>query len=183
FAFHISTPCIDTNIRRIIHRCFVGPERRDGTWQKNDTYLLGIAELLLKEALQHDGRTTADWHAALMDFGSLVCTTTNPKWEICPLTKKGLCKAAYKVRLQKGRSVKKEPGRCVGSTFVPNRIFRGKIVEELRDAAAPLSGEEIGTRICIDWSSAHHMEWLENILKKLESDALLVKNGDAYTLS
>jgi len=183
FAFHISTPCIDTNIRRIIHRCFVGPERRDGSWRKNDAYLLTVADALLQEALSYDGRTSADWHAALMDFGSLVCTKTNPKWDSCPLTKKGLCKAAYNVHLQKGRSVKKEPGRCIGSTFVPNRIFRGKIVEELRDATEPLSREEIGSRICIDWSSAHHTQWLEDILKKLESDSLLVKNGDAYTLS
>lgn len=183
FAFLLPTPCIDTNIRRILHRSFVGPERRDGTWQKNDTYLLGIADLLLKEALRHDGRTTADWHAALMDFGSLVCTKINPKWDTCPLTKKGLCKAAYKVHVQKGRSVRKEPGRCVGSIFVPNRIFRGKIVEELRDATEPLLAEDIGARICIDWSASHHTEWLDGILKKLEADSLLVKKGHAYELS
>ena len=43
FAFLLPTPCLDTNIRRIIHRTFVGPECPDGTWSKGDDYLLGIA--------------------------------------------------------------------------------------------------------------------------------------------
>lgn len=183
FAFHIPTPCIDTNIRRILHRSFIGPEYPDGSWKKDDAYLLDLAEEVLSEALTYEKYTTADWHAALMDFGSLVCTRVNPKWDICPLTHKGLCRAAYKVELQKGRSKKKEPGRCVGSTFVPNRIFRGKIVEELRDAESPLRSNEIGSRVCIDWSPAQHKKWMEELLSKLEKDSLIVRKGSAYALS
>jgi A/G-specific adenine glycosylase len=183
FAFHIPTPCIDTNIRRIIHRSFIGPEYPDGSWEKDDAYLLGLAEEVLSEALTYEKYTAADWHAALMDFGSLVCTRVNPKWDRCPLTQKGLCKAAYKVELQKGRSKKKEPGRCVGSTFIPNRIFRGKIVEELRDAVLPLRSDEIGSRVCIDWSPAKHRKWMEELLSKLEKDSLIVRKDSAYALS
>src|SRR3989338_7374659 len=43
FAFNLPTPCIDTNIRRILHRTFVGPENSDGTYKKDDRYLLGLA--------------------------------------------------------------------------------------------------------------------------------------------
>ena len=82
-----------------------------------------------------------------------------------------------------GRSKKKEPGRCVGSTFVPNRIFRGKIVEELRDAESPLRSNEIGSRVCIDWSPAQHKKWMEELLSKLEKDSLIVRKGSAYALS
>ncbi|MEK7219005.1 MAG: hypothetical protein AAB728_06105, partial [Patescibacteria group bacterium] len=47
FAFNIPTPCIDTNIRRILHRVFYGPEKRDGTWRRNERDLMGIAARLL----------------------------------------------------------------------------------------------------------------------------------------
>lgn len=182
FAFQIPTPCLDTNIRRILHRTFVGPENPDGTWKKGDVSLLCIAEQVLEEALIHPAHTTADWHAALMDFGSLVCTKTNPKWEICPLTQRGICKAAYKVT--GGRRVgKKEPGRNVGSVFIPNRIFRGKIIEELRDEPLGLRREEIGKRICLDWSSVQHGKWLEDILKKLTEDQFIIQSKNRFALA
>src|SRR3989344_5775040 len=160
FAFNIPTPCLDTNIRRILHRSFIGPECADGTWVKEDAYLLKLAAEVLEVALQGHrssiiGHTndrypitnnTADWHAALMDFGSLVCIKRNPQWDICPLTKAGVMKAAYKVPTLNSQlsTLKREPGRMVGSKFIPNRIFRGKIIEELRDAAQGLLPSEIG---------------------------------------
>ena len=181
FAFLLPTPCLDTNIRRIIHRTFVGPECPDGTWSKGDDYLLGIAAQALTEALRNSRYTTADWHAALMDFGSLVCTKTHPRWDICPLTRRGICKAAYKVSHGR-KKAKEEPGRLVGSTFVPNRIFRGKIIEELRDEPRGLPREEIGRRICADWSPRHHRKWLGGLLKKLNEDQLIVQSGSRYAL-
>ncbi len=192
FAFCLPTPCLDTNIRRILHRSFVGPENLDGTWVKNDRYLLSLAGEVLDEAMKYDSKmpgafgmprhTSAQWHAALMDYGSLVCTKSHPKWEICPLTKKGLMKAAYKVEKKKS-AVRKEPGRLVGSVFVPNRIFRGKIVEELRDEERGLYLPEIGRRICLDWSEQQHAEWLDAILKKLIQDRLIHQDGNKYALS
>lgn len=186
FAFNLPTPCLDTNIRRILHRVFVGPEHADGTWRKSDRELMKIAEDVLNAALQGENHITADWHAALMDFGSLVCTKTSPKWELCPLTAKGLCKASFKVpsiTVQRAKRQKiKEPGRTVGSTFIPNRIFRGKIVEELRDAEHGLKLKEIGQRICIDWSDAAHGKWLEELLQKLVQDQLLMQKHDTFAL-
>src|SRR5690606_36973910 len=134
---------IDTNIRRILHRVFFGPERADGTWPHTDKELLALAAEIFKNALSYPERSSADWHAALMDFGSLVCTKRSPKWDVCPLTRRGICKAAYRVPEQR-RVAKKEPGRLVGSTFVPNRIFRGRIVEALRDEPVGLSLASLG---------------------------------------
>lgn len=191
FAFNIPTPCLDTNIRRITHRAFVGPECSDGTWEKNDDQLLGIAKELLDVAIDgkegggisHDAR---NWHAALMDYGSLVCTKRNPKWDICPLTKAGLMKAAYR-KLQAvsdERSVsKQEPGRMIGARFVPNRIIRGRIVEELRDEKAGLPLPEIGRRVCIDWSPALHRKWLLAIVDGLKRDAIVRDRGRIIALT
>ncbi len=197
FAFGIPTPCIDTNIRRVLHRTFVGPENPDGTWRKDDRYLLGLAEEILERALSHEPtknqkrktkNLSADWHAALMDFGSLVQTKRNPKWDICPLTKRGICKASFRVGAprwgaQKRKNIRKEPGRLVGSTFIPNRIFRGKIVEELRDTKRGLRLSEIGKRVCLDWKPVEHSSWLKEVLEKLERDTLIRRKEGVYVLA
>lgn len=182
FAFDLPTPCLDTNIRRILHRVFVGPERQDGTWLKNDRYLLSIAEQALVVALSSSGRTAADWHAALMDYGSIVCTRRNPQWGVCPLTRAGLMKAAYRTpSIIKARR-RCEPGRAMAGRFIPNRIFRGKIVEELRDAPAGLALNELGSRVSIDWSPREHCAWLRSILSSLIADRLLMERRGKYVL-
>ena len=214
FAFGIPTPCIDTNIRRILHRTFVGPENPDGTWEKDDEYLLGIADEVLKEAVSQGNRgnrsnrgnrgssvtsdssvasVSSEWHAALMDFGSLIQTKRNPKWEICPLTREGIMKTTEKsfgLRVSSYEhlatrnpqpatsSAKREPGRTVGSTFIPNRIFRGRVIESLRDAPRGLTLSDIGKQIAIDWDPKEHQEWLRGILKKLTQETMLgIKKG------
>lgn len=183
FAFNVPTPCLDTNIRRIIHRAFYGPERADGTWPTSDTELLHVAELLLHRALHHgDAR---NWHAALMDFGSLVCTKRSPKWDVCPLTEKGVMKAAHKVPVfeSKQKKIRKEPGRFVGSTYIPNRIFRGKVIEELRDAPTGLPLRTIGRRICLDWNDDDHTEWLKGIIQGLTRDKLIRSQRNRIVLA
>lgn len=178
FAFNIPTPCIDTNIRRILHRTFFGPENSDGTWEKDDEYLLEIAD----EVLQIAGRP-ADWHAALMDYGSLVQTKKNPKWEVCPLTREGIMKTTkknYELRMKNYESSKSktEPGRLIGSTFIPNRIFRGRVIEALRDAPRGLTLNDIGAQIALDWDPKEHHEWLSGILQQLTRETMLgVKRG------
>lgn len=187
FAFDLPTPCIDTNIRRILHRAFIGAENTDGTWKKDDKYILDLATSVLDQALSSQLLTlnsklsTSNWHAALMDFGSLVCTKRSPKWDDCPLTKKGLMKAAYKVK-DPIKKRKKEPGRMVGSTFIPNRIFRGKVVEELRNEEG-LTLEQIGRRTCIDWDQEDLTPWLTELVEKLKSDNLITQSGKTFALS
>ncbi len=215
FAFGIPTPCIDTNIRRILHRVFIGPENPDGTWKTHDKELLKIATEVLDAALEYipkEGSAflqeintgkgesvrgkplglpfTRDWHAALMDFGSLVQTKKNPKWDICPLTAKGIMKTTpaqwtrNKSLVPSSQSLipRKEPGRLVGSTHIPNRIFRGRIIEQLRDEVKGLSDTEIGSRISVDWNKKEHHEWLQSLLKKLVKDQLIAKRGAKYKL-
>ncbi|ALM09626.1 MAG TPA: A/G-specific adenine glycosylase [Candidatus Peribacter riflensis] len=184
FAFNLPTPCIDTNIRRILHRTFVGPERPDGTWKKDDRYLLKIAEETLDAAMDggrdHDAR---NWHAALMDFGSLVQTKKNPRWDLCPLTAKGIMKAtSANFPKSEVRSPKSEPGRKIASRFVPNRIMRGRIVGALRDAPSGITLDALGRCVAADWSHAQHRQWLQGLLRKLEQEKLVARRGAAYVL-
>jgi A/G-specific adenine glycosylase len=189
FAFTIPTPCIDTNIRRILHRTFVGPENADGTWEMSDKELLKIAQEILTAAVMvspsnHD---TANWHAALMDYGSFVQTKNNPKWSQCILTERGLMKTTPRnwiapVRGAAKEKLKREPGRMVGSMYIPNRIFRGKIVEALRDSSAGLSEVDIGRQICIDWQK--NLEpWLKSLINKLIQEEIIARKGKMFVLA
>lgn len=230
FAFNLPTPCIDTNIRRILHRTFVCPERPDGTWKKDDRYLLKIADEVLEAALAaspprppsplrptptgeggvssvqrqtsplpgqvewhgrggqggearfpHDAR---NWHAALMDFGSLVQTKKNPKWDQCPLTARTLMKASAKnFPKSQFRSPNPEHGRKIVGRFVPDRVVRGRIVEVLRDTPSGLSLDALGRRIAADWSMVRHREWLETILARLQRDAFVAQKHRRYRLA
>lgn len=185
FAVNIPTPCLDTNIRRILHRSFIGPEYDDGTWQASDKDLLCIAEEVLQHAVSSGQFDARNWHAALMDYGSLVCTKRSPKWDICPLTHEGVMKAAYKElpKNPRPKKARQEPGRMVGSTHIPNRIFRGRIIDELRDAKKGLTEAEIGKRICIDWDPATHKQWLKGLIEALKKDDLIHKTGKTVVLT
>lgn len=198
FAFGIPTACIDTNIRRVLHRTFVGPEREDGTWKKDDAYLLKLAGEVLDVAMKTSGSrgvrsspaspdssvspaSCADWHAALMDFGSLVCTKRNPKWDICPLTKRGVMLASYKVKVRTKKLNKKEPGREIAGVFTPNRIVRGRIVDALRNHPE-LTLAQLGPHACVDWSMGNHRAWLEHIIAGLVRDGIVAKHAKTYAL-
>lgn len=191
FAFHLPTACIDTNIRRILHRTFVGPENPDGTWKKDDKYLLQIADAAMRIAVDgKPGHTSADWFAALMDFGSLVQTKRNPRFDVCPLTHNKIMMTNSRSFLEVSKKIdqkkytkKREPGREVGGKHIPNRIFRGRIVESLRDAKAGLTTEQIGANISVDWDPAEHREWLQGLLKKLTVDRLIDAKGKKYVLA
>lgn len=190
FAWNLPTPCIDTNIRRILHRTFYGPENADGTWTVNDRRLLKLADEILGVAVTSSkDRDAANWHAALMDYGSLVQTKNNPKWDRCPLTVQRIMKTTplrlaseTSKRANVHTSKHPEPGRLVGSAFIPNRIFRGKVVEELRDADNGLSLRDLGQRVCIDWSPAAHEDWLKEIVERLCKDEFLTRQGSRYLL-
>ncbi len=179
FAFNLPTACIDTNIRRILHRCFIGREKSDGTFRLSDKKLLVLLEDVMAQALQ-SGWSAKDFYAALMDFGSLVCTKNNPKWHLMPVRIRPIFKAYGKTPVAdfsqkslQGALRKREPGREVAGKFIPNRIFRGRVIDALREEKKGLTLEEIGSRITIAWSMGDCKDWLSGLMKKLEKDQLL----------
>jgi A/G-specific adenine glycosylase len=178
FAFGIPTPCVDTNIHRILHRVFEGPEPEKVNTATART-VLGFAQGSLSIALEKGKGDTKDWHAALMDFGSLVCKKSVPLCEQCPMAQ-GICKSAF--RIQKiAKTASKEPGRIVGAKFIPNRIFRGRVVDLLRESPRGLSLGEIGQGIAPDWS-LELAAWLEGVLEKLIKDEMIMRSGERYLL-
>ncbi len=183
FAFDIPTPCIDTNILRILHRFFIAPEKSDGTWKS------GISKISLQSTTTLDialdlpiapKKPAAEWHAALMDFGSLVCTKRTPLCGKCPL--QTLCKSAGKVPVQIKRTtaeIQREPGFFINKTFVPRRILRGRTVELLRCASSPMTARMIASKL----DPKDRAPWLEEVLMKLLLDGMIQRVGDRYALA
>lgn len=186
FAFNLPTACIDTNIRRILHRCFIGPESADGVFRVSDKKLLPLLEDVMKEAMK-SGWSAKDFYAALMDFGSLVCTKNNPKWHLMPLKMRPIFKAYGKTPVadfskKSLQGKKREPGREVAGRFIPNRIFRGRVIDALREEKRGLTLSEMGKRIALDWLFGDHKDWLIGVLEKLKKDELIEVKRGKYAL-
>ena len=77
FAFRRDAAVVDTNVRRVLGRVFLGPRRlarlrgQKAMWD-------------LSEALLPKGRAY-DWNQALMDFGAIWCTARAPRCRPCPM--------------------------------------------------------------------------------------------------
>src|SRR6185437_11338026 len=77
FAHQQQVATVDTNIRRVLHRLFVGIEKPDAPARDDDAWKLAGAALPAGEAYR--------WNQALMDLGATVCTATTPACESCPM--------------------------------------------------------------------------------------------------
>ena len=104
FAYGEKVLALDTNLERVLTRYFAANSTKD--------YVKKYSDFLLKDV---DSR---DLNQALMDLGSSICTSSNPKCNICPLEKN--CK---KYITKSKNSIKKFKGS--------NRELRGKIIKLL----------------------------------------------------
>jgi A/G-specific adenine glycosylase len=84
FAYRRQVPTVDTNIRRVLQRLFVGIEREEAPLSEQQSWELANRVLPSGQAYE--------WNQALMDLGATICTATTPACEVCPLQR--VC-AAY----------------------------------------------------------------------------------------
>lgn len=116
FSFELPFPMMDTNHRRFYQRVFFGLD------QKSDKELLIAAEQVMP-------KQPYDWNQGLMDFGSIICLTSRPKCEVCPLQK--YCKA-YPDILKEENQIKKKKAKHSIPFKQTDRYVRGRIVDLLR---------------------------------------------------
>jgi A/G-specific adenine glycosylase len=83
FAFGREAPILDTNVRRVLHRVFVGQGDAKG-------YSIQRELWELSEALIPAGKAY-DFNQALMDFGAMLCTARKPPCLVCPMN--DICRA------------------------------------------------------------------------------------------
>jgi A/G-specific adenine glycosylase len=76
FAYGKDAPVLDTNIRRVLRRVFVGDAARAA-----EKALWDLAGVLLPRGRAYD------FNQALMDLGATVCTARRPRCGVCPLAR------------------------------------------------------------------------------------------------
>ncbi|MBI2619098.1 MAG: A/G-specific adenine glycosylase [Ignavibacteriales bacterium] len=150
FAFGAKVPVVETNIGRVLARLF--PSRQN-VWETAGRIL--------------PPRRVFEWNQGLMDLGALICTPHLPDCGHCPL--RDLCPTAHRV-VRPAMKKRKEPGR----NGIPNRIYRGKIIEVLRNrnGRGSIAAERLGSLIKPDFSVRDRI-WLRGLLRSLEKDGLV----------
>lgn len=168
FAFGRSVPVVDVNVRRVLSRIF---------WRMKSTSSIQDEETVWRaaESLLPPGRAY-DWNQALMDLGATICTARAPRCDTCPVV--SVCASWNTMRRTATQSVKRE--RSFQGT--PNRAYRGRIVEVLRDSKRSVRIEELGKRIHEGFSKRNE-RWLATLVNGLERDGLIVTNGKGPMLS
>lgn len=161
FAHNRPVAMVDVNIRRLLHRLFVGAETPD--------YRIAEAAIwsLARAAVPH-GRS-ADWHQALMDLGATICRP-RPLCDRCPV--RAWCRAAPEWAILPPDAPR--PTRSQGKWEGSNRQYRGRILRALgalpHGDALPLP--LLGARIR-DGYTDRDAPWLHALVRALAADGLV----------
>jgi A/G-specific adenine glycosylase len=164
FAFEQDVPFIDTNMRRVLHRLFIGSDVPKPT--VSDKVVISIAEQVIPDG---DGWR---WNQALIEFGALQCTARTPACLICALQQQ--C-SAFPVVLTDIQDQARTRLASRG-TAIPfqqsNRYFRGRIMDVLRDREEPsIALRELGPMIKPEFEPTD-LPWLTELVIALERDGL-----------
>lgn len=168
-VFREPVPAVDVNVRRVLSRIFqrmpsvasVRPER------EIDLFALRILP-----------RTRCyDWNQALMDLGATICTARAPRCDACPVSL--WCRSKNRMARAAAPAPRPEPSR----RGIPNRIYRGRIVDMLRHAGerSGIPASRIG-RAVLPGFSRRDAAWLGRLLAGLERDELICVSGNGQTL-
>jgi A/G-specific adenine glycosylase len=183
FAFEEDVAFMDTNIRRVVRRVFVGPDG-DAT---SEAALLAIGQTAVPPG---KGWT---WNQAIMELGALICTAAAPACWRCPLRPYCRDYAARRTndeQIFEATTVANERPRTrrvaerhetvyAGSS----RFYRGRIVEMLRQLppGTPLALGKLGRRIKEEYGD-NDDAWLRGLVEGLARDGLLLLEGEAVRL-
>lgn len=163
FAYEQDVGFFDTNIRRVLHRLFYGPEWPQPLATPREIQALADALVPVSEGY--------DWNQALMQFGGAQCTARRPACLTCPL--QSYCRAFPEIQtvianLPKGTRIKKEESFAGSSRF-----YRGRVIEALRNLpdGEAINLEALGPQVRDDFKPAH-LPWLHELVQGLSRDGL-----------
>ena len=169
FAFEQDVAFIDTNMRRVLHRIFVGVDVPNPTI--SDKQVLEVAADAIPAGL---GWT---WNQAIMEFGAIHCTAKKPHCLICPV--QAQCSAFPEIQAALAAN-----GNTTRSKRIPfeqtNRYFRGRIMDELRaHEGEGVTLADMGPAVKAGFASGDY-PWLLELVTALERDGLLVTGAGAH---
>jgi A/G-specific adenine glycosylase len=168
FAFGQDVVFLDTNIRRVLRRCFRGEPPDPPT----DREILALSREYLPTG---QGRL---WNLSVMELGAQQCTAKNPTCQQCPI--RAYCVAFADRRATplpspppaaiRPRRIAEQREPFVGS----NRYYRGRLVAALCDAAPgeAISLSQLGSHLKPDYH-ADDLPWLQNLVAGLVQDRLI----------
>ena len=164
FAYKKRHIVLDTNVRRVLSRVVTGMEFPATSTTPADRR---IATALLPDAA-HDA---AEWAAASMELGAVVCTARAPRCEACPVAK--LCRW-----VADGKPAYDGPPRR-GQTYEgTDRQARGRLLAVLRDTHGPVPREELEAAWTRDATQR------ERALASLVRDGLVTEvDGEMFALA
>lgn len=183
FGYGEPVAMMDTNHRRFYQRVFFKGELQ------NDKALLVFADAFVANMKKDQ---VYDWNQALMDFGSLICLTSSPRCEICPL--KDVCCNITMLDNKNSASSDKRFGRSLSRRHsrdrvnsrvkekakVPfketDRFVRGRIIDRLR--------EEEKVKVAVIRKLFPHIDdkrW-KKIILRLAEDGLIKVVGNSMML-
>ncbi len=159
-AFGQDVPVVDVNVRRVLSRIFW--RMRTSAVMRPQNEIWKLAETLIPE-----GRAYR-WNQALMDLGATICTARAPRCKDCPV--QSICVSRSRMKPTNRYVMRHEPSK----DGIPNRVYRGKIVETLRlhHGRRWLSPDAIGRTIHPRYSFKYRT-WLEKLLFGLQKDGLI----------
>jgi A/G-specific adenine glycosylase len=168
FAFGGSVPVVDVNVRRVLSRIL---------WKMDSIYSLQDERIVWEAARSVLPRGRAyDWNQALMDLGATICTARAPRCDECPVA--SVCLSSGTMSRIPVPRVKKE--RLFHG--IPNRAYRGRIIEALRGSKRSLHVVDVGRKIHTRYSKRHE-RWLTTLIAGLERDGLVTTIGIGPTLT
>ncbi len=169
FAYNRSVAMVDVNIRRLLHRLFVGAEVPEYRIAEGAIWSLARAAV-------PTGRS-ADWHQALMDLGSAICRP-RPQCDVCPV--RDWCRAAPEFAILPPDAPR--PTRSQGTWEGSNRQYRGRILRVLGALphGASLSLPVLGAQVRAGYTDDDTV-WLRTLVDALARDGLIhcdERNGE-----
>jgi len=124
FAYGRRAVVLDTNVRRVLARLLDG--------QALPRPSVSVAERAGADAVLPDpDATAATWSVAVMELGALVCTSTSPACDACPVS-------AQCAWLAAGRPAYDGPERKAQRFAGTDRQVRGRLMAVLREAHGPV---------------------------------------------
>lgn len=184
FAFGVRIAVVDTNIRRVLSRVFLGVESRGGAASPAERALAGrvlpqddetdvrdaieaanaretvnAPESAIREVPQRSTRPSVIWNQSVMELGALVCTAKNPLCDQCPIGEHCAFLAAGRPGLGERRTRPRQ--RFQGT----DRQVRGIILDALR-------AEPILARECLESLWPDHVQ-LDKCIASLDDDGLV----------
>ncbi len=161
FGFRKHVPVVDVNIQRVLSRVFSKMSSH------TEMQLVKGIWLLASKVLPRDSYS---WNQALMELGSTLCKARSTQCGECPIAEVCASKQLGSIETKRILTLNSKEKKYDG---IPLRLWRGKIVEALRNVngEGSVTLAELGKRIKKDFNSKESLR-LQSLIDSLEKDGI-----------